>query len=356
MRRWSARCPDVYLTVQFSQTRSYGGDEYSSEDVLISAARGEMLFAGWAKNCTVRHEKLIRAKGATQKGATPARGLKGAYAILMEGGPDGLKEFFDRASKKGSGLTTPIHRPVAFKYRWNGLNPIDAVVMYPLGHIYRSRATDDYAVWKEATIGRDMVMLERHAPFLDVERVNRLAALCAADSQLAELVGSDFGYTANGCHVVGFMARAARPNTLESVGVARVLEHMLGRDNSPSPLVQQDRDRRTADVLLASGNAHAWRYLKARRDPVIAGENGAIESLTYIEDMAEYLHAFGPGEFQELFDPQRGGRRMLDDERELLDRHTLSQAMLESMKSDSPSPQPRESASCLSRKPQFSQV
>jgi hypothetical protein len=139
------------------------------------------------------------------------------------------------------------------------------------------------------------------APALDRERVGQLAALCAGDDDIAQLVAGEFGRTANGCHVVAFMARAAKPNSVEAIGVRQVLTHIQIKIPDHLDPANQTPDQRTVVALMTSGNIYAWNHLQKHSESPVYRRGAAYAALSYIPDLYEFTRYFGTEEItQEL--------------------------------------------------------
>jgi hypothetical protein len=213
------------------------------------------------------------------------------FALLNEDGPDVLQKALQHAMKGHPGdvfvgahnLYDKCNPSPNKDATCKGLGFLDASLMGPLKKckVWENLRWSLFEYELEDAWCRDM---EDSAPLprIDPERIDRLAALCADDVNLARLIGSSYGQLANGLHVVACMARRAAPNSVESRGVRNVLQHAtftlptffddifarkwrdeiergaaLKRASDPGEVMA----KRTVLALASSGNEHAWLFL-----------------------------------------------------------------------------------------------
>jgi hypothetical protein len=306
---WSERCPAVQITCLTMH-------ELYQKATVISVQYGKLVQAGYIVNDVPEADQaplsamiwaplwgaslLKDYRNATVDGVAGPLRLLEAEALLhnqpahnglvvraMQDGPRLLGEIVEKAGMEGL-INHSLNERGTGK-RWNGISLVDAVIM---GRGISSPEMDPSA----SDLGDIGVGVS-------YERVNYLSALCATNDELATWIGTEAGRTANGCHVVALMARAAQPSSIESEGVRNVLARTEWRPPQVLDIAHQDADRRTATALLQSGSVHAWNFLTTHGEPAMVGGYGAHASLSYLEDAEEYAKTFGWQRFLAVGEP-----------------------------------------------------
>jgi hypothetical protein len=295
---WSARRPEVlFVTNRTSNTASaiyenlnayFGGGLVDSRSPKWSYDVARNVDAE-VKGFSARvYGRVFNCEPGTQpsRNVVPPDAFPSTFMELNRTGPDGLLRVV-----RGGITAALLHA------RLPGISLLDACLMSNLSEDFIPqiltvvRKPDGNGSFLPLTTSQMWsVSKDRNdarPPMLDVERVNQLSSLCARHSDLAELIAGDFGRTANGCHIVAFMARAAQPNSVEANGVAEVLAYRTDRFDS-----LEATDRRTTGVLRASGNPAAWWFLD-QRGPFERAQI-AIAALHSERDTQTYLGTFGP--------------------------------------------------------------
>jgi hypothetical protein len=325
VQQWSARCPEVI---------------FIEHDNLKIGQRGD-LRAYHAGRCLDCHEserddgseqvkKDILRRDGWQTSKPTIKPLPEPFRSVNKGGPDALLAAIDRSSGTVFDTVRALAVPsfhglslldMAITSDWDEFLPPGVVSFDPPPNNEQrvdarisckgnaegeidSRYMPPSTLMPFKAMGFPKGRAESShyaaiAPRLDLERIQRLSALCSEHAALAQAIGMEFGRTANGCHVSAFMARAAAPGTPQAMGVARVLENATFNIASQFGFwTVQNGPERTAAALIASGNPDAWRFLKRRCDPAMLAGEGARYALQSLRDARTYVEAFGPAEIK----------------------------------------------------------
>jgi hypothetical protein len=302
MQAWSVQCPHVQFTCALVQNPRTEMMAFTvQEGRLIQMATIQQQAAhpkplkvvgtrNWHDLWVGKWFKLYSGLERTGDDPTPIAHMSKPLLIarppdhiarLLRGGPDCLAEMVELGKRSdvpldGGGSQLPS---------WNGITAIDATIMS--GEITQRQLTGPLSDCSPITK-------------VDPERINRLSALSVTNNALATLLGTEFGRTANGCHVIALMARAALPNSIEALGVKNVLDRCAWRPPTVLDLSNQDADRRTATALLKSGNRHSWAFLEKHQDPAMLKGYGAHAALHFAEDVMAYCAAYGTEHFDAI--------------------------------------------------------
>jgi hypothetical protein len=296
LSEWSKKCPSVRFTYFCFRTKADTAMGMTVKDGKV-VATGEFSFSdseGKFRNKNNASEQLLGYWKQTGQKAYQAKTVKAVpevqhrakkrpelVKLLMAHGPEALVKALDVSPPRDKPFD-PQHPLFA---QWAGLGAIDGALVNYGGAFFLGTQRDDHSLNTD-----EMARI-------DFERVNRLSGLCVGNEALCRLIGSEFGRTANGCHVIAFMARAALPNSREAEGVRQVLEATTWRPPATLDLANQDADRRTATALLFSGNPDAWHFLRQHGDPAMARGLGAYAALHYQPDVVAYAQEFGAASF-----------------------------------------------------------
>jgi hypothetical protein len=354
MLRWSRRCPGVlflhsyayaakrdqdallaadgsvpeYLTQQGNATVSaYFDDKKGRDRTLRCLPRTDSSSSWWSVDQVALGEcwaEMLKQYGWDPRKETSLQGLPELHATINDLGPEGLVPLARMAAAGDQRSGKPQHLgdrgvsliDLAITSDWQQfLKPVplihDGETSTPAGAtldvdgqppvratIVSEGITDGVLLFADpCTPKGPFVYAEpQHyaamAPRIDLDRLNLLSALCETDENLATMIGSEFGRTANGCHVVAFMARTAVPGSPQARGVANVLKHATF--NMPvHDYGAPDGNLRTVAAFITSGNQDAWRFLLEQRDPAMLDGEAARCALDLQRDTDQFIEAFG---------------------------------------------------------------
>jgi hypothetical protein len=328
IKRWSARCPDVL----FVTNRRPG---HESDFIIRGIARGNVVSEQTVPNARRSRESggaddsvdTFLAINAAMRSTVERHnqpGMPGAddrhiFRYTNEHGPGALYQYLESTfSQFDASHSDPANEArmrslndALLNSRGKGLGLIDWAICTNLdGFLKQSFFDHDgpppYITSEGAEApfsfqnGNRLLpsdhasaVTELLAPRASASRVRVLSELCTHSEEFARLIGSEFGRTANGCHVVAFMARAAEPGTPAADGVREVLRHATFNTGS-FDYEKQDGVVRTMGALMASGNRDAWTFLDQKGFLPMLHGYAAPCAIATARDTREYRRSDGP--------------------------------------------------------------
>jgi hypothetical protein len=368
INKWSERCPDVaFVTSQFVAARGGRITTVHRNGTLLASQlsnrpNGDLFSCHWGRYGDTAIDLALDDVIGTflqhhgydlERRPAPHPML----AAINKSGPDALLNVVNATvdSHSGDRLSSLL---TDARLRHQSLSPIDAAlitdwdrlfdpVWLPVSgndarevHILSSTQFDSQGLYivPVHSGGTDKRVVPDQfaamAPRLSLERLHRLASLCAENDALARLIGSEFGRTANGCHVVAFMARAATPGTPQARGVAQVLKSATFELHETEDFESQSGVSRTVGALLASGNPDAWCFLLKHKVPAMLRHEGARCALQVPRDTQAYLDAFGAHDLHRAavtIDPDSPAGARIAHADEMIKAHARYQEALNAM-------------------------
>jgi hypothetical protein len=298
-----------------------------------------------------------------QEKARSALGARWSPALMScnDGGPNALSQLVRSLSAQRT-YPESVQRFFAGFRTTSGFGVVDATLAGPIRKFAKRQIPGNFLLWPPSGDGSEPAY-ENHVCHIQSERIEHLAALCADDSGLAALIGSEAGRLAGGMHVIALMARVAKPRTAADVGVKNILSLATFRMPDPAHAVVPSPDDqyevwygRDADIgplntlcnLAASGNVNAWEFLLEKNE---SGEIRGFDkrflaaSVILSDDLPRWLEAYGSKEIRALADAIK--RPLSVQAIEMLTQHELAEGLraplLSSMLPTAPSsPQPKQ--------------
>jgi hypothetical protein len=285
---WSAKCPEVLISTRTDTTVNkgvhannfvggkdiepyYNGHGRYSDDAEINRRHAEERADIYRSHFRVDGDRSRFFIEDTQPRLFTELNLAGPglLARLIAGAPSQAEDLL--------------------KTRAHGISALDACLMTPTQVFGRGDYEQVVSGPRFCSRGGDMELMSRLcAPKLELDRLRELAALCAEDDELARHLSGKLGDTANGCHVVAFMARAAKHESIESRGVANVL-----RQRTEGFRFGVAQDVLTVQQLVGSGNVPAWDYLLKTAPAFVEPRHFAFAALDVPEDLETLFKRFG---------------------------------------------------------------
>jgi hypothetical protein len=399
----SKRCPHVLITcfshpptahLDLQAAGFFGGKtlkralpgtdfptEYSGLNLTISAATPSndqntdsarkierMVFAQRATGQTALWRDEVFSKRVSTPEGSYVSALRVTWRPALNsaniGGPDSLARLVQSFGRtlEGDGPQESASRFFIRCRTPSGYGLLDAALSSPVKKFGRDGCNK---IWQQAfspmfTSHGHVEDLENDAHRIQPEKIARLAALCADDQPLARVIGSDAGLLANGVHIIAFMARLARPNTLESAGVKNILSQATFTLPSPEhsqPPSTKSKIRapwkgkldqigplQTVYTLAASGNEHAWTFLLDKTDKgFLKGFDSDFLAacVQHTKDLPLWLSKHGTVEVRRLVNKARGRFHTgVLEEFELVERAT---ALMHNLAPTPAPPQPNNS-------------